>query len=180
METTEDSTTATDQYTEEDRQSIVDRYTTVMLQAILEDPWYSIPEITEILADIGPLHTPTQIFDIFWGRSVYLRTLTRMNVVRMEAIRGRIGSLPITTELPEEGEGEVGNTIPYNDGYIHWWAPRVGEDGPLFPVGMIRAEGGMLTRYPHDGAQTEEYLSEQAEEGTSDTGTKHNKDKKYI
>lgn len=90
-----------------------------------------------------------------------------MNVVRVAVLRGEEGGLPMTTQRPKEGEGEVGDTVPPYDGYVQWWAPRVVEDGPLFPIGMIRAVGGMMVRYPHDGDQTEDYMSDQAESSTS-------------
>ena len=47
MEETDESTTASWGYTDEDRQGIVDTMVTVMLQLIQENPWIPIPEMMD-------------------------------------------------------------------------------------------------------------------------------------
>ena len=140
MDLTEEPTTDTMQYTAEDRQGIVGRYVKQALNMLLEDPWFSLPEITEFLAWVGPLRTSGQNFTVFRGGPIYRRTLERMDRARVAVLRGEEWGLPRTTRLPENAE--VGDTIPLYDGYILWWSARVAVDGPPFPVRVIWVEGG--------------------------------------
>ena len=56
MEDTDESTTATQGYTEADRQGIVDTLVTVMLQLIMENPWIPVPHMMGRMVENGPLH----------------------------------------------------------------------------------------------------------------------------
>ena len=71
MEETEDSTTDTEGYTEEDRQGIVDTLVTVMLQLIMEDPWISIPNMMDRMIETGPMHERVDILELFRGRPIF-------------------------------------------------------------------------------------------------------------
>ena len=49
MGDSEDSTTDTQWYSDEDRQGIVDQYVTRMSQIVQDNPWISAPEILDRL-----------------------------------------------------------------------------------------------------------------------------------
>ena len=87
----------------EDRQSLIDHYTTVMLQQVIWRPFSSIPEIMQTLGRVGPWDEKQDIFEIFGGRAILRQTIERMQVVRVAALMGTLGDLPVETR-PREGE----------------------------------------------------------------------------
>ena len=156
MEETEESTTASWGYTDEDRQGIVDTMVTVMLQLIQENPWIPIPEMMDRMVEFGPLRNREDILEVFRGRPIFRWTTTRIETVRTAVVNNVIQDLPVSTRPP--ANERVGFTIPGTDRYIGWWAPQIAGEGNLFPVHMISLEGGRLQRYPHEGEYTEDYI----------------------
>ena len=146
-----------------DDQSLINTYVTMMLQAVQIDPWMNIPQILKELVEVGPLWSEYQILQLFGGWEIFRRTVQRMEVIRGNTVRDDLNSLPITTR-PESGE-PFGHTIPEDEGFIAWWAPQVGGSGPPFMFSIRSAGGGTLQRYPH----TEEYTDEYEEEEESET-----------
>ena len=158
MEESDESTTDTDGYTDDDRQGIVDTLVTVMLQLIQEDPWIAAPTMMDRMVTTGPLHTREEVLELFRGRPIFMRAVTRMEILRTAVVNGMVGDLPISTRVPV-GEA-VGWTIPGDDRYIGWWAPCVTGGGPVYHVRMIPVWQGDLSRYPRDEEDeyTEDYL----------------------
>ena len=156
MEETEDSTTASLGYTDDDRQGIVDTMVTVMLQLIQENPWIPMPAMMDRMVEFGPLHNRGDILELFRGRPIFRWTAMRVETVRAAVVGNMMRDLPVSTRVPENER--VGYTIPSTDRYIGWWASRIAGEGQLFPVHMIPIEGGRLYRYPHEGEYTEDYF----------------------
>ena len=88
MEETDDSTTDTGGYTEEDRQGIVDTLVTVMLQLIMEDPWMSIPNMMDRMIETGPMSEREDKLELFRGRPIFWRVARRLEIVRAAAAGG--------------------------------------------------------------------------------------------
>ena len=158
MEESEESTTDTYGYTDDDRQGIVDTMVTVMLQLVQEDPWMAVPTMMDRMVLCGPLHTREEVIELFRGRPNFMRAVARIEILRTAVVNEMVQDLPMTTRVPV---GEVaGWTIPGVDRYIGWWAPCVTGDGPAYRVGMIPVWSGELRRYPHreEDEYTEDYL----------------------
>ena len=165
MEWTEETTTMdTDEYTDAERQSMVDHYGTLAIQMILENPWASIPEIMEHMINTGPWSTAGGIVAVFRGRVVFRSMMNRLDIIRGAVLRGEEGELPITTGVPD-------GSVPSNDPYINWWAPYVQEGGEMYPISVEHMRGELLPRYPHMGVSTEELLMPLEREETEETST---------
>ena len=149
IEGTEESTTATQGYTDEGRQGIADALATVRLQLIQEDPLISKPGRMDRMVTTGPMHDRGDILELFRGRPISLQTTTRV-------ANNSLRDLPISTELPEHER--VGVPIPGADRYIGWWAPRVVGEGPIYQVHVIPKAGGALYRYPRENEHTEDFF----------------------
>ena len=136
----------------------MDTLVTVMLQLIQEDPWIAVPTMMDRMVTTGPLHTREEVLELFRGRPIFMRAVTRMETLRTAAVNEMVGDLPVSTRVPV-GEA-VGWTIPGVDRYIGWWAPCVTGGGPVYHVRMIPVWRGDLSRYPHDEEDefTEDYL----------------------
>ena len=142
----------------EDRQGLIDHYTTVMLQQVIWKPYSSIPEIMRTLSRVGPYEEKQDILEIFGGRATLKQTIKRMQVVRVAALMGALGDLPVETR-PREGE-EVGITVPGTDRFIGYWAPWWREDEYIFMEAHLVGEQEEvdLVRYPHEGEDTDECM----------------------
>ena len=145
-----------------DQQGIVNMYVTMMLQLIQLDPCLPIPDILERLPTTGPFDTKEEILEEFGGWEIFRRTLQRMEVVRGRAMNGKLRTLPMTTNMPEDEP--FGYTIPETDGFIAWWAPQMVEGASPFLFSIRPREEDGLCRYPHMGAYTDEYVSDEDNE----------------
>ena len=103
MEIAEDSATATDRYTDEARQGLVDIFATLTLQSVISNPWVTVPEVLETLVRAGPLGSRKEILDAFRGGQSFRATVARTDIARGAALRGELSSLPFTTG-PTAGE----------------------------------------------------------------------------
>ena len=141
---------------EQDRQCLINTYVTMMLQLLQLNPWVAIPQVLEELVEVGPLWSANQILEVFGGWETFRRTLQRMEVIRGNTVRGDLRGLPITTRPP--ADEPFGTTIPSHDGFIAWWAPQIAGTGPPFMFTITRAGGEPLSRYPHTGSYTVDYV----------------------
>ena len=119
MGDTDESTTDTQRYSEEDRQGIADSLVPIMLQLVQEDPWIPVRGMMGRLARAGPLRNRGQPLEVFRGGPNFHQTAARREVVRTALARGEADGLPITTEAPEDEW--AGYTLPERDGFISWW-----------------------------------------------------------
>ena len=143
---------------QEDRQGLIDHYTTVMLQVIW-GPFSSLPEIMKTLRSAGPFEEKQEIFEIFGGRTILKQTIERMRVVRVAALEGALGDLPVETR-PRDGEN-VGFTAPGSDRFIGCWALwwKRGEEYIFMDAHLVgEQEEANLARYPHEGEDTDTYM----------------------
>ena len=142
-----------------DRQGLIDHYTTVMLQQVIWRPYSSVPEIMKTLRNAGPIEEKQEIIEIFGGRAILKQTIERMRAVRVAALEGALGDLPVETR-PRDGEN-VGDTVPGSDRFIGCWAPwwRRGEEYIFMDAYLVgEQEETDLARYPHEGEDTETYM----------------------
>ena len=143
---------------QDDRQGLIDHYTTVMLQQVMWRPFSSIPEMLKTLCEAGPFDEKQEIIEIFGGRAILKKTIGRMTVVRVAAIKGTLGDLPVETR-PIEGES-VGHTVPSTDRFIGCWAPwKRGDEYIFMDTHLIGEQDKVdIGRYPHEGEDTDTYL----------------------
>ena len=156
MEETEESTTATEGYPDEDRQGIVDTLVTVMLQLVQEDPWIPIPAMLDRVTEVGPVHNRDDVLELFRGRPNVWQLAERLEAVRTAVVNNMLPELPASTRAPTNER--VGWAIPGTDRYIGWRAPRVVGGGLLCQVNMISLWGRRLYRYPHEDEYTVDYM----------------------
>ena len=142
----------------EERQGLIDHYTTVMLQQVIWRPVSSVPDIMRTLGQMGPWDKKQDIFEIFGGRATLLQTIRRMQVVRVAALQGTLGDLPVETR-PHEGE-DVGVTVPSTDRFIGYWAPwQRGEEYIFMDAHLMGDQEEVdLARYPHEGEDTDTFM----------------------
>ena len=142
----------------EDRQGLIDHYATAMLQQVIWRPFSSIPEITQTLSRVGPWDEIQDLFEIFGGRTILKQTIGRTQVVRVAALMGTLGDLPVEIR-PKEGE-DVGFTAPGTDRFIGCWAPwRRGEEYIFMDAHLVGAQEEMnLVRYLHEGEDTDTHM----------------------
>ena len=88
-------TTDTWGYSDEERQGLVDAYSTISIQLMLEDPSISMQQITDYLGRVGPWQSKGRVIGIFRGGPILHQTTDRMNVIRMVAPRDEVGGLPL-------------------------------------------------------------------------------------
>ena len=145
---------------DEERQGLIDHYTTAMLQQVIWRPFSSIPEIAKTLSRVGPWEEKQDIIEILGGRQIFKKTISRMKVVRVAALEGTLGDLPVETR-PMEGE-EVGHTVPGTDRFIGYWAPWRRGDEYIFMdahlLGEQEQEEVEFFRYPHEGEDTDAFM----------------------
>ena len=160
----------------EEQQDEIERCTTIMLRKLMADPYASVPEIMEMIIQMGPYASKQTVFQIFGGREILRRTLRRMRIVRYAALRKELADLPLGVRL-KIGE-EVMNVTPGIDRYALSWAPwrtveeRHHESGLQRETGeyvfqenpQLEQEQQEIDRYPHPGEDAEGYL-----EDTEDT-----------
>ena len=144
------------------RQEGIDLCVTMMIQSMARDPWITVEEILDYITWIGPEGDVNRLMRLFGGREVFQRTVARMDIIRQAKIQGRLHELPITAE-------RFNGTIPEIEENILLWAPRVAGGEPFFgfppPGGNLPWEP--LSRYPHEGTYSDDYLEEQGIESAA-------------
>ena len=166
----------------EEQQDLIEHYTTMILRKLISDPYASVPEILETMREVGPFQEKQTIIQVFGGREILRKTISRMNTVRRAVLNGTLGDLPVGTRMPP-GE-EVGQTIPETDRFIESWAPwrmrgeRHHELGLQMEPEYLFEEDPMfddrapdINRYPHKGEDTEGYLEDTESETDMDWET---------
>ena len=130
---------------------------TIIIQLMIRYPWITLEEILNYLTWIGPAYNVRRLMRMFGGRAVFMKTMTRLDVIRQARIKGTLDLLPIDAE-PFDG------TIPAVEGNIGQWAPNMIGAGPPFqhpsPGGQLPWEP--LHRYPHEGTYSGDLWEEQS------------------
>ena len=139
-------------------QEMVNIYVTMILQLILMDPWISTSQILAELAELSWTGSEARILSCLGGWRIFVQTIERMETLRTGVLNERVMNFPITTTPPVEGA--FGARIPEPDGFIAWWAPQLEGEGPPFMFRIVRAEEGVINRYPHCGSYTVDYSEE--------------------
>ena len=148
----------------EDQQDLIEHYATMMPRKLISDLYSSAPDVVKVLRRVRPFDNKRAIIQVFGGREISKRTLSRTNCARRAASGDTLGDLPVRTRpYPDE---EVGHTIPETDRFIESWAPWKPEgerllmeyDYLLEEDPMFADEAPDIARYPHAGEDTEAYM----------------------
>ena len=155
----------------EEQQDLIEQYTTLMLQKIASDPYASVPEIMNMLLLEGPYENKQAIIQVYGGREVLRKTISRMNAVRRAVLSDTLGDLPLETRV-QSGE-EVGAMTPRIERFIESWAPWKTGGERHHELGLVMEheylfeedptfddKASEINRYPHEGDDAEKYLED--------------------
>ena len=145
----------------ENVQSMIDWYTTEMIDFIWDEPYASTRRILDKLAEAGPCPSRRELLHLFGGPTVFKRTVRRMGVLRWAVVADRTDILPLDEE--DETMEEIGykHQQGIREEYMISWAPDRNR-AEMFPRDLPEGEG-RLARYPSQD-DTDEDLAEPDEE----------------
>ena len=163
MQGDESSTNSTeDREWSDNVQSMIDWYTSEMIDLVWGEPYASTRRILEKLAESGPCPSKRELLHLFGGPAIFKRTVRRMEVLRWAVVADCTDILPLDEEMESFEEMRYRHRMGIREEYMISWAPaRNGIN--TFPRDLPEGEG-RLVRYPSqddtdvDLAETEEDL----------------------
>ena len=169
MQGDESSTISTEERElSENVQSMIDWYTSEMIDLIWVEPYASTRRILDKLAEAGPCPSRRELLHLFGGPTVFKRTVRRMEVLRWAVVADRTDILP----LDEEDESMEGigrrHRLGRREEYMISWAPDMSEIN-MFPRDLPEGEG-RLVRYPSQD-DTDKDVAEDEEDMETTTTT---------
>ena len=147
MQGDESSTNSTeDREYSENVQSMIDWYTSEMIDFIWDEPYASTRQIIDKLAESGPCPSRREILHLFGGPTVFKKTVKRMDVLRWAVVADRTDILPLEEESESRDEIRYRHQWGIREEYMISWAPERNRI-ITFPRDLPEGEG-RLVRYP--------------------------------
>ena len=174
-----DSTESTESHeTSEYRQAKVDRCTKHIVDAILDNPHISVPEILRQLAAGGQQSSEASVIHLFGGPQIFRKTCHRMEILRWVLVTHQWEWLPFQMDIPYrewEGKRRYHRKPDSNDDWVSWWAPDMCSVQPFEPMEQTEEEEDedeeivglqRLYRFPAEEDESE-YFADGTEESES-------------
>ena len=162
MQGEESSTNSTeDREHSENVQSMIDWYTSEMIDLIWDEPYASTRRILDRLAENGPCPSRRELLHLFGGPTVFKKTVRRMEVLRWAVVADRTDILPLDEEDETMEEMRYRHQQGIREEYMISWAPDRNR-AEIFPRDLPEGEG-RLARYPSQD-DTDDDLAEPDEE----------------
>ena len=162
MQGDESSTISTEERElSENVQSMIDWYTSEMIDLIWDEPYASTRRILDKLAEAGPCPSRRELLHLFGGPTVFKRTVRRMEVLRWAVVADQTDILPLEEEDESMEESGSRHRLGRREEYMVSWAPDMSGIN-MFPRDLPEGEG-RLVRYPSQD-DTDVDLAEDDEE----------------
>ena len=169
-----DSTESTESHeTSEYRQAKVDRCTKHIVDAILDNPHISVPEILRQLAAGGQHGSEASIVHLVGGPRIFRKTCHRMEILRWVLVTHQWERMPFQMDIQYrewEGKRRYHRKPDSNDDWVSWWAPdmfTVHPFEPFEPMGEGEDEEVVGLQRPYRfpaGEDDSEYFANEQEE----------------